>query len=367
VSRGAASHETAALLALLALPGLSHAAMVRLLSRHGSALDALRALPHEAGPHVNDALHSDTVRTRVRRARSALRTCDIHVIPFTDALYPARLRARLDEHTPPVLFARGRLELLELRSVAVVGRRNASSYGLDMAREIAAGTARAGGCVVSGVARGIDAMAHAAALSAGGATVGVLGCGIDVYYPRENTQLQDRIAAEGLLLSEHLPGTPPLRHHFPHRNRVIAALSDVVVVVEAGARSGAVATANHAAAQGVRVVGVANAMNLPGVQGILPLFRDGAEVYTGLRDLLESTGLIAMGAEAPAAGCSEEPPPRHAEVWLATGTEPVHLDEIARAAGLGTTAALVALLELELDGRVRQLAGQHFTRCAPPL
>jgi DNA processing protein len=367
MTRSAAERqELAAQIALLAAPGLSPSRMVRLITEHGSGLAALRALPHECDEAIAAALATEAVRARVRRALHTLHTWRVQTMAFTDAPYPERLRQRLAEHAPPLLFARGRPELLDMPCIAVVGCRRATQYGLDIAAEIGDGVARARGCIVSGLALGIDAAAHAAALEADGATIGVLGCGVDVHYPRQNIQLQDRVARDGLLLSELLPGMPPLRHHFTYRNRIIAALSEAVIVVEAGERSGAVATGNHAVGAGVRVLGVMNAMHLPNVQGILELFRDGAEIYTGIRDLLESAGLIGLGAALPEAAVPA-PPPRHAVVWEALDREPLHTDDIARAAGLGSAQTLSALLELELDGCARQLAGNRFVRvCRPP-
>lgn len=356
--------ELIARLTLLAVPGLSGSHVLRLLDAYGTAREACRHLAAASGAKVAAAARSDAVQERVRRALLAIDDDHIHVIARGDALYPPHLAARLGAHAPPILFARGRIELLGATHVAVVGCRKASEYGLDMAGEIAAGVVRAGAGVVSGLARGIDAAAHAAALESDGDTVGVLGCGIDVYYPRENTRLQDRVACEGLLLSELLPGEPPRKFNFPHRNRIIAALSQAVVVVEAGERSGAVATGNHAANQGLPLYCVPNALHHPNMKGIAALLRDGASVYTELRDFLEATGLIRLGDAVPDGRPAEAPPSdrRHALIWNALGTEPAHADVLARAAGLRSTDALVALLELELDGRVRQLAGQRFER-----
>jgi DNA processing protein len=219
---------------------------------------------------------------------------------------------------------------------------------------------------VSGLALGIDGAAHRGALDAHGMTIGVLGCGIDVYYPREHLALQDRIAHDGLLLSEWLPGQPPLRHHFPHRNRIIAAMSTAVVVVEASEKSGEVKTAEHAVQQGIDVYVVPNALDLPNMQGNLALLRDGAQVFTESRDLLESTRLIGVGATIPRAADREAPPddPLQRRVWTEVTHEARHVDAIANAAALPTTRVLVALLELELEGRVRQLPGSRFARVA---
>lgn len=356
--------EQVAQLTLLATPRLPQSRVLKLLDTYGSAREACARLTQACGAEVAAGARSADVRERVRSALTVLDESHIHILACGDPLYPELVRLRLGEYAPPFLFARGALELLGAPGLAVVGCRDASEYGLDIAEQIAGGIARAGGCVVSGLARGIDAAAHVAALDADGTTIAVLGCGIDVYYPHQNRALQDRIARDGLVLSELLPGQPPSRHTFPHRNRIIAALSGAVVVVEAGEKSGAVTTGNHAASQGVQVYGVPNAVHLPNAQGILALFRDGASVYTGLRDLLESTGLIRIGDAVPIEVFEDQPPQDavHARVWRALGTRPRHADALAREAGVASTEALVALLELELDGRVRQLAGQRFER-----
>lgn len=356
--------ELIALLTLLATPRLSQAAVLELVQTYDTAREACSRLDAAVGAGMAAASRSQRVQERVQSALGAIAAGHIQVLRWRDPLYPDLLRLRLGACAPPVLFARGALELLGAPAIAVVGCRKASEYGLDIAEQIAAGVARAGGCVVSGLALGIDAAGHAAALEADGATIAVLGCGIDVYYPRHNMRLQHRIARDGLLLSELLPGEPPRTYQFPHRNRIIAALARAVVVVEAGEKSGAVTTGNHAANQGVPVYCVPNAIHLPNAQGILALIRDGAHTYTGLRDLLEVTGLIRLGDAVPLDRVVDEPPRNavHARLWRALEAGPVQADALARTAGVEPTAALVALLELELDGRVRQLAGQRFER-----
>lgn len=355
--------ELIARLTLLATPGLSAPRVLDLLEAYGSGRFVIDRLGEECGPDIEAAARSAIVRDRVDHALRVIDELRVHAIAHDDPVYPVMMRMRLERHAPVMLFARGRLDLLERRGIAVVGTREASEYGLDMADRIGGGIARAGGAVVSGVARGIDAAAHTAALDSNGATIGILGCGIDISYPRSNASLQERIATEGLLLCEFLPGEPPLPPHFPHRNRLIVALSEAVVVVEAGERSGTMTTGGHAANQGVPVYCVPNVFHHPNMQGILRLQRDGAGAYTGLRDLLESTGIVQLGDDS--VDMFEETAPAgrvHARVWSAIGVEPVHADVIAREAGVSPTAALVALLELELDGRVRQLDGQRFQR-----
>jgi DNA processing protein len=353
--------EQAARLALIATPGLPASQVIALVETCGSAVRALDAIEHEFGAEVATALHSDAVRERVRRALHAVEANSIRVVAFDDADYPPTLRERLDAHAPSLLFALGDLGLTRQVGVAVVGSRRATDYGIDVASQVAEAAVRAGACVISGLALGIDAAAHEAALGAGGRTIAVLGCGVDVYYPRRNTTLQDDIAREGLLLSELLPGEPPRKPQFPHRNRIIAALSRCVVVVEAGIRSGAISTATHAMKQAVDVYAVPGRVDEPNVQGVLGLLRDGVPPFTGIRDLLESAKLLDLGAALPPAARPVPAGPGGA-LWSALTTRPVHIDRIARHAGLTAGAALTGLLQLELDGLVVQLPGGRFRR-----
>jgi DNA processing protein len=359
--------ELAALLTLLATPRLHQARVLTLLKRHGDARTALDMLAGECGDEIAALAHGTRTRRRVEHALHTIAAERITTIPVGSAGYPAVLLERLDEAAPPALFARGDMAALDPIGVGVVGCRAATEYGLDVAGDIAAAVARAGGCVISGLARGIDAAAHAGALEGGGATIAVLGCGVDVYYPQQNMKLQDRIAAAGLLLSEFLPGEGPRTYTFPHRNRIIAALSSAVVVVEAGLKSGANRTAEHAMGMHVPTYGVPNAIDRPNMEGILALYRDGVEPFTGTADLLVSVGLAPLGSGAHVKAAPEAPTPAglHGRVWAALTQESTHVDAIAAAAGVDAGQVLAALLELELDGRVRQLPGARFTRGAP--
>lgn len=360
--------ELAAWLALLAVPGLRGEQVVEAVQAAGSARSACAALGDLFGAELAEAARTEAVRERTRRALHAVESQALHVMGFTDqAAYPAVLGERLGGYRPPVLFGRGDLSLLALKAVAVVGCRAASEYGLDVAEELGDAVARAGGCVVSGLALGIDAAAHAAALEAGGATIGVLGCGVDVFYPRRNTALQERIAGAGLLLSEHLPGEPPRKFQFPYRNRIIAALARAVVVVEAGSKSGSLGTAEHAGQQAVDVFAVPNAMDRPGSEGIVKLYRDGVPPYTGTRDLLEHVGLIGVADTAPARGAEPQHAPADpvaAQVWLQLDRRGRHPDLIADATGMPPALILSTLLQLELDGYAEQAGGGRFSRTA---
>jgi DNA processing protein len=368
--RGLEGRELAARIGLLAAPGLPQWRALELLQQHGSGLAAYDALASECGRDLAAAARSDAVRRRVKRALRAIRETGMFVIGHDDPVYPEQLLQRLGRAAPPLLFGVGSLDLLDVPAVAVVGCRRATEYGLDMAEQIGSGVARAGACVVSGLARGIDAAAHTAALDAGGPSIAVLGCGVDVYYPRENVALQDRMADDALVLSEQLPGEPPRKHQFPHRNRIIAGLSRIVVVVEAGERSGALTTGSHAADQGLDVVCVTNAVHMPNMQGILALLREGAHAYTGVHDLLLRAQLLRLGEPVPVgpgteeAASADDPAPAALDgrVWAMLKAQPIQVDTLSSLTGLPVRQLLAVLLELELDGCVRQLPGLWFVR-----
>lgn len=353
--------ELEALLELRALPGIGDVTLRRLLEVYGTARRALQAPAAELGARAAAERGSQRIRDRVQRTLTALKAADLHVLTWCDAGYPTRLR---ELHDPPMLlFLRGRSQLLERPAVAVIGSRRPTPYGIRTAAALARELSRAGMVVVSGMARGIDAAAHAAALEGG--TIGVLGCGIDVTYPREEAGLYDRVAEEGLLVSEFLPGEPPQPHHFPRRNRIIAALARGVLVVEAAERSGALITVEHALDLGREVFAVPGPIDRPTSVGANRLIQDGAKLVLGAADVLAELGLPvpegAVGAGEARADHPELSGP-DALVWRALDDEPRHVDAVAAASGVGSADALVALLELELRGYVRQLPGKRFVR-----
>jgi len=279
----------------------------------------------------------------------------IRVVPIEDPDYPAWLR-RIHE-PPPRLWARGRLVADEGdRSVAIVGARAATPLGVSFARTLACDLAAAGLTIVSGLARGIDTAAHQGALDACGRTVALLGSGIDAVYPRENARLADAIAANGALVSEFPPGTPPLQSHFPRRNATIAGWSRLVVVVEAGVRSGALITARLALDEGRDVMAVPGHPSQPSCAGTNALLRDGAALVRDAGDVLAELGLSPHVA-----------PPRDT-----AGDDPVlacfrrgvpsGVDEIAGRVACPVPALLARLSELELSGALRRLAGGLFVR-----
>ena len=274
-----------------------------------------------------------------------------------DGRYPAAL---LRAAPPPAaLRLRGSLGQPR-RRVALVGARGTDDYGRDQARRLARALARAGASVISGGALGVDAAAHEGALEAGGHTVAVLGCGVDVAYPASHRALFARILeGGGALLSELPDGTEAAPWTFPKRNRIVAALADAVVVVRAAVRSGALITAAQARAQGVPVLAVPGDVDQRLSAGPNGLLREGARVVTGPEDLLAALGLSpGVQGELPLPDLA---PPKRA-LLTALAATPLHADELARAAGLPPGAALAGLLSLELAGLAEQRPGLRFRR-----
>ena len=283
---------------------------------------------------------------------------DIHAVAIDDAAYPAALRTIADP--PPVLYVRGTVRPGDARAVAVVGTRRASAYGAQAARHLAGGLARNGVTVVSGLARGIDAVAHDAALLAGGRTLAVLGCGVDVTYPPEHRRLAERIVGSGALLAEVPPGTPPLRFHFPRRNRIISGLCAGVVVVEGREDSGALITACAALEQGRDVFAVPGPIFDPRTAAPHGLLRDGAAPVTRVEDILN-----ALGWPVEHAGLPDAVPPLDGEegrVFAHLELTPQTPDAIAARSQLSAAAVARSLVALECRGLVMALPGQRYVR-----
>ncbi|BDG08262.1 DNA-processing protein DprA [Anaeromyxobacter paludicola] len=287
---------------------------------------------------------------------------DARTILRDDPGFPARLRDV--PGAPAWLRVRGELGPAAARRVAVVGSRHSDEYGLAMARALGRDLARAGATVVSGGADGVDAAAHEGALAAGGHTVAVLGCGVDVVYPPHHAGLFDRIlAGGGALCSEYADGAHPARSTFPQRNRIVSGMSEAVVVVRCRARSGALITAACARRQGVPLFAVPGQVGDPLAEGPLGLLRDGARVATSARDVLAVLGIAAQLPLVPPAPRAAPPlPPDETALLAALGAAPRHAEQVATAAGLLPGAALAGLLSLELQGLCEQRPGNYFLR-----
>jgi len=281
----------------------------------------------------------------------------INVITWEDKHYPRRLR-EIDQ-PPPVIYIRGELLLEDEWAIAVVGTRRVTPYGRQIAEQVATALANNGVTVVSGLAHGVDAIAHQAAINAGGRTIAVLGCGVDRIYPPEHRRLAENMLEHGALLSDYAPGTPPEALNFPPRNRIISGLSMAVVVVEAGERSGALITAQFAAEQGREVFAVPGNINAPQSAGTNRLIQQGAHPLLEVRDLLDSLDLDLVTEQQTA---RKVIPADNVEAKLLSllSQQPLHVDEIRNQADMPIEKISAALTLMELKGMVRQVGGMQY-------
>ena len=281
----------------------------------------------------------------------------VQAITWEDPDYPALLREIPDP--PPLLYVRGTLEPEDAWAVAVVGTRRASVYGKEVTRRLVTDLARSGITVVSGLARGIDGVAHRTALEAGGRTIAVLGCGVDRIYPPEHRALARRIIEQGALISEYPLGTPPDARNFPPRNRIISGLSLGVLITEAGQGSGALITADYAAEQGRDVFAVPGSILAAGSAGTNRLIQEGAKLVTESADILRELNLTMVAEQAQAREVLPETE-TEAAILAHLGPEPIHVDDLGRAVGLPIAEVTSALTLMELKGLVRQVGGMKY-------
>lgn len=334
----------------------------RLLNEHGSAANALAALPEVAraagvddyAPCPEGVIHKEIKLGRAAGARLVCRGDDD---------YPAELLSVTD--APPLFWAVGDLGLLSRPAIAVIGARNASSLGGRMARKLATDLSAAGHVVVSGLARGIDAIAHDAALNAG--TIAVLAGGVDVAYPQENRKLFDAIGRSGLRISEQAMGLQPQARHFPIRNRIISGLCKAVVVVEAAAKSGSLITAEIALGQGRDVFAVPGHPFDGRAAGCNNLIRDGATLIRHADDVLEALNTADRGApELPLSPPKAPDKPKrslrttaalHHQILTRLGPSPLAEDQLIRDLKVTAPEASPAILDLELSGKIQRQPG----------
>lgn len=355
--------ERLARIRLIRTPHVGPVSWHQLMQRFGSGEAALQALP-------DLALRGGAGKPRIASAdvaeRELARVVELgarHV--FSDeADYSPLLREV--EGAPPAIIVRGDTAMLQRPCVAIVGARNASAIANRFARQMAADLAARGVTVVSGLARGVDTSAHIGAL--GGSTAAVIASGIDVAFPPENAELQEKIAGDQLLIAEQPPGTEPLARHFPTRNRIIAGLAHGTLVIEAAPKSGSLITARRAGDYGREVMAVPGSPLDPRAQGCNQLIREGATLIQTVDDVLEALGPIdvRMTREPRSAFVETLAMPdtgdgdRDAVAGL-LGPTPVAVDEIVRQSGRSAAAVQLVLLELELAGRVARHAGARVS------
>lgn len=342
--------------------GIGAVRLRNLIQHFGDVETAWHASPQEMraaglGPKLIETMQQVRAGVSLELVWERVHSLGIQVLTWEDEAYPRRLK-EIDQ-PPPVLYLRGNLLPEDEWAVAIVGTRGITAYGRQVTAEIASVLARRGVTVISGLARGIDAEAHKAALNAGGRTLAVLGSGVDQIYPPEHRQLANQIIASGALMSDYAPGTPPDGVNFPPRNRIISGLSMAVIVIEAGERSGALITAEFAADQGREVFAVPGNINAPKSVGCNRLIHQGARPLLTPEDVLESLDLASFQQQRVARAVL---PKDEVEARLLSvlTREPMHVDDIRARVDMPIEKVSATLALMELKGMVRQLGGMNF-------
>lgn len=377
------------------LPGLTNQTRLALLRHFGSPEDIFYAdmgeiLLTEGITREQASLLENHKLDTAERILADCQRLDHHILTIQDAAYPSRLKNIYDP--PCLLYWKGRMPAFDEEAVvAVVGTRSCTPYGISCAEKLGYGLTHGGGLVVSGLAKGVDAAATRGALRAGGMTAAVVGCGLDVRYPRENQYLYEDVAAAGVLISEYPPGTEPAAHHFPARNRILSGLSVAALVVEAPERSGALITAETALEQGRDVFAVPGPIDAENSVGCNRLIRDGAGLVTDAADILREYEARFPEKIFPEEG-REQPrvlgyqarqvqPPKAvaptldlkksdislsddqiALLRILSDEEPTLVDDLIEESGIPTRRVLSALTVLEIENLVVQHSGKRYTR-----
>lgn len=374
-------------LALILVAGLGARKTNQLVERFGSPREIFQASAEEleacgASPSVARSIAGGCTFEDAIRQQERMRSAGAVAIPVASRDYPPRLREIYDP--PAVLFAVGRVELLREVMVGVVGTRRASPYGRAVTERLSADLARAGVVVASGMARGIDTFAHRAALDAGGGTVAVFGCGVDVIYPTENRKLAAEIAVKGLIVSEFPMGSPAYPQNFPVRNRIISGMSAGTVIVEGAQYSGSTITARLALEQGRELFAVPG--NITSRLSWAPnlLIKQGAKLVQDWQDIVEDLPeadrlelarkgkqrILEEAGEAPATGAELDLGPNtplaRALLKALRPDEPAHIDDLLeKLADYSSSEIIATLFELEVLGLVRQLPGRNYVKVWP--
>ncbi len=363
-------------LALTMTPGIASRLSARLLEEFGSPEEVFRApLPHlqrcNLPAAVAQAVYKKDAFKRAEREIASIRGIEnLRLVNRTDPEYPPSLREIYDP--PTLLYVRGHAEVLTMPCVSIVGTRKPTLYGTQMAERLGRELAARGVTVVSGMARGIDAIAHQGAMAANGRAIGVLGTGVNVCYPKENKKLYEKVLERGAIISEFPLGTHPAPENFPVRNRIVAGMPHGVVVVEGAQYSGSLITARLALEFGREVFGVPGNVTQPVSFAPNQLIRQGAKLVTNGEDIIEDlpTPIRAalVRAEAPeteqrnllaAASLNSSEKKIYA---ILTTDQPVHIDDIVERSSLNSSEVLATLFDLEMKGIVRQLPGKQFAK-----
>jgi DNA processing protein len=355
-------------LRLTLTPGLGAAALRGMLQKFGLPQNVLARNSFELSGYASatslTALSSREVGHAVEKALEWAAQAGHFITTLADETYPRALLEITDP--PPLLYAVGRIELLQRTSLAVVGSRNATAQGEENAERFAQSLSEAGLTIVSGLALGIDAAAHRGGLSASGSTIAVLGTGVDVVYPRRNSALAAQIAERGLLVSEFPLGTAPAAYNFPRRNRLISGLARGCLVVEAAAASGSLITARAAADQGRDVFAIPGSIHSPLSKGCHALIKSGAKLVESSDDVLaELAGFRQSGYASTTKAGTRIPTgssPADSGLLAQMGHDPVDIDSLCSRANMSAEQVSSQLLRLEIDGRITALPGGLYQR-----
>ena len=348
--------------ALSLIPGIGRARFSSLEQHFGDMERAWQAGAAElkaAGldGRVVEAILSARQRISPDAEMERLERHRVRALTWNDASFPPRLKEIYD--VPPVLYVRASLHPEDEWAVAVVGTRRPTLYGREATERIVGDLVRSGVTIVSGLARGIDAVAHRAALDAGGRTIAVAACGLDIVYPADHVRLAQAIMEQGALVSDYPLGTRPRSEHFPRRNRIMSGLSLGTLVIEAGEHSGALITARLALEQNREVFAVPGSILSPSSRGTNRLIQDGAKLVTEARDVLEELNLTSIGEQLE---MRELIPADETESLLLRhlSMEPLHIDELRRHSGLPIATVSSTLAVMELKGMVRQVGSMNY-------
>lgn len=347
------------------IPNIGAARISRLVERFGDLATAWEAdLPALQDAGMNEKSANVLIRYRDRidlhREWEKVANAGASILTLMDDDYPRLLREI--PSPPPVIYVKGKLLPEDETAIGVVGTRRATRYGQEMTRRLSSGLAAAGVTIISGLARGIDAIAHAEAVDAGGRTLAVLGCGVDRIYPPEHRKLSQQVIEQGALISEFPIGTKPEGRNFPIRNRLISGLSLGVLVVEAPRKSGALITSTFAADQGRTVFAVPGSALSSASEGTLQLLRDGAALAATVDDVLEELNLERRHAAIENRKLLPDATGDEQRILNVIEGEPKHIDEIAIDTGINISQLSAMLLQMQLKGLVRDAGGQHYAR-----
>lgn len=356
----------AAWLAMASVPGLGPEAARKLLQSFGSPEAVLDASPTSlapvVGPKLAQAIGEAKSNEKVEIALRWLEGADNHLLTWADEDYPPRL---LEISDPPfVLYLKGKRELLSRDALAIVGSRNATAGGVQLAEAFAESLSSAGLTIVSGMAMGIDAAAHTGGLKGKGSSIAVVGTGLDLVYPARNRALAHRLAESGLIVSEFNLGTPAMAGNFPRRNRIISGLSRGILVVEAALNSGSLITARLAGEQGRDVFAIPGSIHSPFSKGCHTLIKQGAKLVDDANDILSELGLLSFSAPKPGKTMKVDAEDTQDPILTAMGYDPITVDALAGRSGQDAGSILAKLTHWEIEGAVVSLPGGKYQRVA---